>query len=145
MQATVLRDMGQGVDVGPDVAASDDQLVGRRASVGPDGVAVTPSEHEAELRMVGRLGHPDLHRAPEIEHPHAVCHRVEDCVAHASGPSAMATSRRARATTAASIIFPSSVVAPSPCASTWARTRRASTSWSALGANAWCTTAIWRG
>ena len=64
-----IRDVGQGVDVGPDVAAGDDHLVRRRAAVLADRVAVTPHEGHLEAGVVRggrRLGRERLRQIQDL-------------------------------------------------------------------------------
>ncbi len=63
----VLADMGQRVDVGADMAAGDDDLVGRRAPVRADVVAVAALQGHLERRVVRRLRHAAPHRLGEVD------------------------------------------------------------------------------
>jgi hypothetical protein len=62
----VLGDMGESVDMRADVAAKDDELVGRRATVAADNVSVPALERQPERRMVRRLWHADPVRVREV-------------------------------------------------------------------------------
>jgi hypothetical protein len=59
----------KGVHVRADMAARDDDLVGRGAAVGPDQVAVPALQRHPERRMMGRLRHASAHRLGEIQDP----------------------------------------------------------------------------
>ena len=54
VQAPVLADVGERVDVGADVAAGDDELVGGGPAVGTHGVAVAADQRHPEPGMVRR-------------------------------------------------------------------------------------------
>ena len=67
VQQPVVRHVRERVDVGADVAAGHDDLVGRRAAVGSHHVAVTAVQRHLERRVVGRLRHAAEHRLREVD------------------------------------------------------------------------------
>ena len=82
VQEPVLGDVGQRVDVGADVGAHRDHVVGRAGAVGAGHVPVPTWQRVPELRVVGGLGHPDAQLAPEVDDPDSGAHGCHQLIAH---------------------------------------------------------------
>ncbi len=80
VQPAVLGHVRQRVDVGADVSAHEDQVVGGRPPVGTHLVAVPARERVGVGGVVGRLGHAGEERPAQVVDPHTAAHRVEQGV-----------------------------------------------------------------
>src|SRR5690606_8359182 len=78
VQSTVLRKLRQRVDVGADVRAHGDEVVGGGSAVRPHHVALPPGRRVPVGRMVGGLRHPDGERAPEVVAADAPTDRLKE-------------------------------------------------------------------
>src|SRR5690606_28379833 len=152
VQVAVVGDVGQGVHVGADVGAEDDDVGRRRPAVRTDHVTVAPGVGVAVRRVVRRLGHPLHVVAGEVEDPRRALDggdevgRGRHCAPR--GSKVRERIRAARSATGLSTNSPSTTVAASP--RSWAArhaawTFAAQTICSSDGAKARWTGSIWRG
>ena len=84
VQVAHVGDVGQGVDVGPDVAAGRDQLARGGAAVSADHVAVAAHEGHPERRMVGRMWCLGGERLRQVIDFDAALDRIEQTVPQAA-------------------------------------------------------------
>ena len=87
VEPAVERDVGERVDVGADVGAHRDHVVGGARPVVAGHVAVAARERVPEVRVVGRLRHPDPVLPAEVEDAEAAAHHVQQGVGHRIVPS----------------------------------------------------------
>jgi hypothetical protein len=65
-QSSLMRNVSQGIDMGPSMGTRDDQINGARGAIRKHIVAVTVEQREMEAWMVSWQRHARFHRLPEI-------------------------------------------------------------------------------
>ena len=91
MELAVMRDVGERVDVRPDVGTHHDQVVRGTAAVRANHVTMPSRQGVIVCWVIGRLWHTSEQGSTEIENPHPVSHGSQKWVRHRMTPCSLSS------------------------------------------------------